>query len=1034
MNDNNNPGLGGYYSPRGSAYPLENPGMDANPGPTPQGNGGRAGAEEVKAGGIAPWPFIELFLKRWYWMFLCGLLLAAAGIFAGQSLWEPGYTASVKLLRTDSHNTTEFFKPREFSEQTYGSLLRAPELLRRVASKAKPPLIPEALNHSLLVTPMRDSEVIMAVLPGETAQAAVDLANLYANEAVAFTKEMQASEASRVNNVLKQQLAQMDADVQSVNENLRSIPRSALMQAGPRSSTILERLQLANEELATLLSKYTDRHPAVQEHRAKIAVLQKQLNDPTAQPMISLPSPGGGTLTPSMQPTNSPTGRPGLNGRGTAPGTDFQADMLLSQLQVLAAARLTLATRQREAQLFADEPPGYCQLMAAATPAEVITDSPKPKIAFLGVLGFAFGFVGCLFLVMFVEIMDDRLKNADDLKRVSRLPVLATLGNLERMSHQEQSRWAFRTWTALQSRLSLSPNHGLVCGLTSSTDGEGRSTWIGLLAQAASECGFRVLTIATDELTATENADAERISPLLAGPSVDDATPAGLLSSGDAENSTALTVSVLSSPAMVTQKLTGKDPQPYVHIPLPGWVWSLDRRKQWQTALAQWSKIDNIVILVELPSASAPESVLLAENLPNLLWLSHSKRAKAGMTRQHLQTLREARCNLVGAVLNHESSPGLKNRFARWMNGWFILAGAILLPSVAASAAVGEAFSPAAPIPAFQVSAQVTNEPPVAPSTEVVDVPRTNRVSFSVISPDQKAPWQQRLTLGPGDSLNLSIYGQPELVRTEVMIGPDGRLSFLQADIPAAGLTVDELRGKLDEELGKFYRTPRTIVTPVAFRSKKYYVLGKVASRGVYVLDQPITLLEAVARAHGLETGLVDNQNTVELADLQRSFLVRQGKRVQIDFEKLFQEGDLSHNIPIEPGDYLYFAPVNLREVYVFGEVNSPGPVTYMANTTVVGAISARAGFTDKAYKGRVLVIRGSLNRPRTFIIDVWGNLEARSVGFKLEPKDIIYVSRRPFTRVEEVLDLAATAFIESAFSTYALDKVGPLIKSPILP
>jgi protein involved in polysaccharide export with SLBB domain len=183
---------------------------------------------------------------------------------------------------------------------------------------------------------------------------------------------------------------------------------------------------------------------------------------------------------------------------------------------------------------------------------------------------------------------------------------------------------------------------------------------------------------------------------------------------------------------------------------------------------------------------------------------------------------------------------------------------------------------------------------------------QTNR-SFSIVRPAQRAAWQEHLTLGPGDSLNLGLYGQPELARAEVSIGPDGRISYLEAaDVMASGLTVDELRGKLDQELAKYRRAPRTLITPVAFRSKRYYMLGKVMTKGVYVLDRPITVLEAIARAHGLENGLID-RNVIDLADFSRSFLARGGRRYPLNFEKLFQEGDLSQNIAIEPGDYIYF-------------------------------------------------------------------------------------------------------------------------------
>ena len=104
-----------------------------------------------------------------------------------------------------------------------------------------------------------------------------------------------------------------------------------------------------------------------------------------------------------------------------------------------------------------------------------------------------------------------------------------------------------------------------------------------------------------------------------------------------------------------------------VHIPLPGWVWNLERRKQWREALTQWRSIENLVIFVELPPADVAEAVLLGSNLPNLLWLAESGTAHAGETRTQLETLRHARCNLVGAVLNRERGTSMKSYFPRWV-------------------------------------------------------------------------------------------------------------------------------------------------------------------------------------------------------------------------------------------------------------------------------------------------------------------------------------------------------------------------------
>ena len=287
-------------------------------------------------------------------------------------------------------------------------------------------------------------------------------------------------------------------------------------------------------------------------------------------------------------------------------------------------------------------------------------------------------------------------------------------------------------------------------------------------------------------------------------------------------------------------------------------------------------------------------------------------------------------------------------------------------------------------------------------------------VSFSLISPAKRAQWQRRLTLGAGDVLNLSLFEVPETARAEVPVSPDGTISFLQArDVKAAGLTIDELRTNLDEALGKFYQNPRTIISPLALRSKRYYVLGAVVIKGVFTLDRPLTLIEAIARAGGLETGLYE-QRTVELADLSHSFLVRGGQRLPIDFERLFQRGDLTQNVALEPEDYLFFASANANEIYVLGEVVNPGVLTFAPRPTAVRAIAARGGFADKAFKSRVLVVRGSLERPQTFVVDTAAILAGKAKDFELQPKDIVYVSTNPWVVAGEVLDIAARTFIQS--------------------
>jgi protein involved in polysaccharide export with SLBB domain len=302
--------------------------------------------------------------------------------------------------------------------------------------------------------------------------------------------------------------------------------------------------------------------------------------------------------------------------------------------------------------------------------------------------------------------------------------------------------------------------------------------------------------------------------------------------------------------------------------------------------------------------------------------------------------------------------------------------------------------------------------------------------TLSVMSPAQRAPWQDNLTLGAGDRLDFSLFLNDtlEYSRPNVVIAPDGRVGYLEAqDIMAAGLTVDQLREKMDEALSKYYRSPRTVVTPVEITSKKYFVLGSVVNRGVYTLDRPMTVIEALGRAGGLATGIFEH-NTIEFADLSHSFIVRDGQKLSVDFEKLFQQGDLSQNVPLAPNDYLYFASSGANEVYVLGHVLMPGPLPYTPGLGAVAAISSRAGFGPKAWKARILIVRGAIGHPQTFIVDSHDILDGKQPDFPLRPKDIVYVANRPWARAEQMVDDATSAFIESAIVTYTGVHVGPTI------
>lgn len=302
--------------------------------------------------------------------------------------------------------------------------------------------------------------------------------------------------------------------------------------------------------------------------------------------------------------------------------------------------------------------------------------------------------------------------------------------------------------------------------------------------------------------------------------------------------------------------------------------------------------------------------------------------------------------------------------------------------------------------------------------------------------PDNRAPssatsWRHRYELGPGDVINFSLFGRPELDRPGFRIAPDGTVSYLQAqNIIVAGLTIDEARLAIEQGLASHFRAPRVIITPQEVGSKRYTILGKVINKGVVTLERPITLVEAIANAGGIETGLFE-KNTIELADLDRSFLSRNGTQLPIDFRRLLQDGDMKLNVEIEPNDFIFIASTITNDYYVLGAVVNPGVQGLTPDATVVSAISRRGGLTDRAWATRVLVVRGSFSEPQTFVINLKDVLAAKGSDFKLEPKDIVYVADRPWAVAEDILKLALSAFATSATSTWVNLNVDPVLSTP---
>ncbi len=152
-----------------------------------------------------------------------------------------------------------------------------------------------------------------------------------------------------------------------------------------------------------------------------------------------------------------------------------------------------------------------------------------------------------------------------------------------------------------------------------------------------------------------------------------------------------------------------------------------------------------------------------------------------------------------------------------------------------------------------------------------------------------------------------------------------------------------------------------------------------------------------------------------ELADLSHSFVLRQGKLLPIDFNRLLKRGDMSQNIYLEPDDFVYLPGATAREIYVLGAVNQPRPIPYREGMTVARAIASAYGTLNGAYLDHVAVVRGSLAQPEIAIVDYKRVIRGQAQDVVLQPKDIVYVPLSPYRYIDRYLELIVNTFVSSA-------------------
>lgn len=174
--------------------------------------------------------------------------------------------------------------------------------------------------------------------------------------------------------------------------------------------------------------------------------------------------------------------------------------------------------------------------------------------------------------------------------------------------------------------------------------------------------------------------------------------------------------------------------------------------------------------------------------------------------------------------------------------------------------------------------------------------------------PEQLAPVQSEAArdweyvIGPGDSLNIFVWRNPDL-STTVAVRPDGRFSTpLVEDLEASGKTPTQLAREIEAALSEYVRDPLVTVTIGGFvgeYDQQVRVVGEATNPIAVPYRKNMSALDLMIQVGGLTEFAAGNRTTLVRVENgeQREYRVR--------LEDLIRDGDITANIAIQPGDIL---------------------------------------------------------------------------------------------------------------------------------
>lgn len=237
--------------------------------------------------------------------------------------------------------------------------------------------------------------------------------------------------------------------------------------------------------------------------------------------------------------------------------------------------------------------------------------------------------------------------------------------------------------------------------------------------------------------------------------------------------------------------------------------------------------------------------------------------------------------------------------------------------------------------------------------------------------------------VGAGDVLRIVVFQNPDLTM-ETRVTDAGVVSYpLLGSLRLGGLTITAVEKLIADGLrnGNFVRQPQVTVALLQVRGHQVSVLGQVNRPGRYPLETgDMRLTDVLATAGGTASSGAD---VVVLSGQ------REGKpfRLEVDVPTLFAEGGRDKDPVVLNGDVVWVERQPI--VYIYGEVQRPGPMRLEREMTLLQALATGGGLTPRGTEKGVRVHRKAAD----------GSVTVMTPGMtdKLREGDVVFVRESLF-------------------------------------